>query len=252
MLSHSCHNYTHLIARWRAVARAVGLRLFPIAEADGLPVYALKTRALGKEGGVYLSAGIHGDEPASTEGLLAWARKNLEELRRMPLLIFPCLNPWGLVMNRRSDAAGNDLNRLFHSDAHPVPAAVRREAEVHRFEAALLLHEDYDARGVYLYEHASLDPWGERVLDAVQARVPRDPRGRIEGRRAVQGLVRPRFSAKRFEQMGHPEAVWLFLQGCKRSLTFETPSELGLGVRVDAQVAALERVVELYWTRVRG
>ena len=249
MLSHSCHDYFQLVARWRLVARATGLRLERIARVDGYPVYALRSRSLSGGGGLYLSAGIHGDEPASTEGLLEWAQGNVEVLREMPLLIFPCLNPWGLVRNCRLDAAGNDLNRMFHSDAHPTTEAVRRYGHAYRFEAALMLHEDYDARGVYLYEHGSDDPWGEHILEAVEGDISRDLRERIEGRRAVQGVVRPRFSAKRFERMGHPEAVWLFLRGCRRSLTFETPSELSLRVRVAAQVAAIKRFVELYGSR---
>ena len=146
----SSHDYHYLMQRWRGLARSAGLRLLSIATVDGFPLYCLKSPALGQGGGLYLSAGIHGDESASTEGLLVWAQRSHAQLRHLPVLLFPCLNPWGLVMNRRSDAEGNDVNRMFHGDHHPTVAAVRQTAAPHMFESAMLLHEDYDAQGVYL------------------------------------------------------------------------------------------------------
>ncbi len=241
----SCHDYPRLIARWRALARASGLRLLAIAQVDGYPVYCLKTPALSTAPGLYLSAGIHGDEPASTEGLLAWAQNHQASLRGLPLLLFPCLNPWGLARNQRSDASGNDVNRMFQGDIHPTTAAVRREVRPHRFSAAMLLHEDYDALGIYLYEHSRTPPFGELILQAAEALIPRDPRPKIDGRSARQGILRPRLSLKRFEEIGHPEAVWLHQIGCRRGVTFETPSEMALELRIQAQVAAIGRIVEL-------
>ena len=242
----SCHDYPSLIARWRALARASGLRLLKIAQVDGYPVYCIKTPALSTAPGLYLSAGIHGDEPASTEGLLAWAQSQQASLRGLPLLLFPCLNPWGLARNQRSDAAGNDLNRMFHLETHPTTAAVRRVAGPHCFSAAMLLHEDYDALGIYLYEHSRTPPFGELILQAAESVIPRDPRSKIDGRSAGQGVLRPRLSPKKFEKIGHPEAVWLHLSGCRRSVTFETPSEMALELRIRAQMAAIGRIVELH------
>ncbi len=227
------------------LCQRLGLRLERIARVDGFPVYCVKSPGLESQPGLYLSAGIHGDEPASTEGLFAWAQRADEQLRRLPVLIFPCLNPWGLVMNRRSDASGKDLNRLFHTDHHPTVAAVRRVSEPYSFESALLLHEDYDARGVYLYELSRHPPLGDSILSAAGAVIPRDQRLRVEGRRARNGIVATRFSPKRFERIGHPEAVWLHLRGCSRNITFETPSEAGLESRIEAQAAAVLRMVEL-------
>jgi protein MpaA len=244
-MQQSSHDYRHLIQRWRILARRMGLRLQTIAKVDDFPVYCLQSPALESAPGLYLSAGIHGDESASTEGLLAWAQGAALELGRLPLLIFPCLNPWGLVMNRRSDASGNDLNRMFHGDHHPTVAAVRRVSAPYAFESAMLLHEDYDARGVYLYELSRKPQLGDSILSAAGRVIPRDQRPKVEGRRARNGIVTPRFSLKRFEKMGHPEAVWLHLRGCSRSITFETPSEAALEARIAAQTAALERMVEL-------
>ena len=244
-MSQSCHDYRRLSARWRAVSRAAGIRLQTIAVADDLPVFCLKSPALSLSGGIYLSAGIHGDEPGATEGLIAWAEERQSDLAALPVVIFPCLNPWGLTMNRRSDSNGHDLNRLFHHDQHPTIVAVRKIVQLHRFCAALMLHEDYDAEGVYLYEHRKTDAAGPQLLDAAEKVIPRDPRTRIDGRRAKNGLLNPRFSPQLFEKIGHPEAIWLHLHGSARSITFETPSEFALEQRAAAHLAVINRLVEL-------
>lgn len=244
-MAHRCHDYRHLSARWRAVARESGLASHTLCEASGMKVLYLKSPSLAEDGGIYLSAGVHGDEPGATEGLLAWATDNQRRLAALPLLIFPCLNPWGLTQNRRTDEDGFDLNRCFHNDQHPTVAAVRRVAGKRRFDAALMLHEDYDGEGVYLYEHRRSEQWGDRILDAGATAIPREPRRLIEGRRANSGLLTPRFSPSIFKKIGYPEAIWLHLNGCTRSITFETPSEFALEKRIAAQQAAIETLVGL-------
>jgi predicted deacylase len=156
------HHYGALVQRWRAVARTVGVRLRRFATAGEDPLFYLKTPALAASGGIYISAAIHGDEPATSEALITWAEKHAHRLAGWPLLIFPCLNPWGLRNNIRLDAAGLDLNRSFHLDDHPVIAALKEVAAPRQFELALMLHEDYDGQGFYLYEINRARPfWGE-------------------------------------------------------------------------------------------
>lgn len=191
--------------------------------------------------GLYLSAGIHGDEPAAPEALTRWAEKNAARLMKMPLLIFPCLNPWGLRNNVRTDSSGRDLNRLFHSDTHPVVAAVRRVTRPHQFHTALLMHEDYDAQGVYLYEvQRGAQRRGEELLARAEKILPRDPRRKIDTSTARDGLIRRRVTRKFFAKMGWPEAIWLHFEHARHTFTFETPSEAGLELRVRAHMAVLE------------
>jgi hypothetical protein len=238
---HRVHDYRHLIARWRSVARAAGLRLRPLASEGGFELFYIQTPPLAGKAGLYLSAGIHGDEPAAPEALFCWAKKNAARLAAMPLLIFPCLNPWGLRMNVRTDSRGRDLNRLFHHGRHPVVAAVRKVTRPHRFQIALAMHEDYDAQGVYLYEvQRGRRGFGEALLDCSVRILPVDPRRKIDISIANNGLIRRRISAKRFEAMGHPEAIWLHLFHSENTFTFETPSEAALELRVRAHMAVLD------------
>lgn len=243
-MSHRAHDYAFLVERWRAVAAAAGTRLKEIARADAARVFCLRTPALKKEGGVYISAGIHGDEPASSEALITWAEENIDRFPSIPLFLFPCLNPWGLVNNRRDDASGTDLNRVFHTDTSAVISGLKRAIAGYRFTLALSLHEDFDGQGLYLYEVKRERPfWGEDLLEAARPIMPIEGRARVDGRKANGGLIRRRIDAKRFGKIGYPESVWLHLHHACRALTIETPSEFALEQRVRAHLAIIEECV---------
>lgn len=246
MQTHRAHDYPFLIRRWRALAARARLRVELLANARGAKHYFIRTPALTPHGGLYLSAGIHGDEPAATEALLVWAEQNAARLRDLPLLILPCLNPWGLVNNSRFDDRGIDLNRTFHLDTSPPVRAVKRLIATHCFDAAIMLHEDYDGQGLYLYELDSARPfWGEKLLDAARPIIPIEGRKKVDGYKAKGGIVRRRFNQKRFDAIGYPEAIWLHLHHAQRSITVETPSEFALTQRVQAHVAVLDAAAHL-------
>ena len=243
-MSHRAHDYRHLLERWRAVARKSGVPLRRLVRADGYEHYYLRTPALAATGGIYFSAGIHGDEPGSTEALVTWAEQQGKKLSRLPLFLLPCLNPWGLTMNIRLNIAGVDLNRSFHRTDLPVIEAMKRVVAGHQFEAASALHEDYDGQGIYLYEVQHVQPyWGEALLAAARPHLPSDPRVRIDGRKAVNGIHRRRIDMKRFAQIGHPEALWLHREHAARTFTVETPSEFALERRVAAHIAVIDNMV---------
>ena len=123
--SHRCHDVPFLLKRWRAVARAARLSLQTIHVSGGFPVLFLHS-ADSTEPRLYLSAGVHGDEPAPVVALLEWAEENIARLRGMPVALFPLFNPSGLALNTRADHEGTDLNRRFHDATHPHIAAWQR------------------------------------------------------------------------------------------------------------------------------
>lgn len=273
------HDYKHLIERWRAVAKKAGIPLRRLVRADGYDLYSLITPALSlpngpaltatpppgnyqpstlhhqlaPASGVYVSAGIHGDEPASTEGLITWAEAQTpSRLRKLPLLLLPCLNPWGLVNNRRCTATDIDLNRSFHLEKTlPVIRALKSLVAPYQLAASLMLHEDYDGQGVYLYEvqrAAQLRDthhWGEALLTAARTHsgIPTDPRPKVDGRKITAGIHRRRIDHRRFDKIGFPEAIWLHLEHSARTFTVETPSEFAIEKRVAAQVAMIDETI---------
>ncbi len=236
------HHYGHLVARWRKLARRAGLRFKEFARAGEYACHCAETpRASGNA--LFISAAIHGDEPAAAEGLLRWAEANADSLRTMPLLIFPCLNPWGLVHNQRTDAQGLDLNRAFDRDDLSPVAELKRWIAGRRFAASLCLHEDYDALGVYVYEisrRPELD-LGRAMLETAGAVLPIDTRKTIEGRRFDRGLMLRRSRLQNIPL--HPEAIYLYLHHTDQALTFEAPSESSLALRVETMARAVDLFV---------
>ena len=243
-LGHRAHDYPFLLKRWRKVARATGLKLGELSPAVEPKVFYLKSKNLPGNGGIYISAGIHGDEPGGTEALITWAEENVKRLSKLPCILFPCLNPWGLINNCRRDQNGRDLNRVFQHDEVPAIKMLKALIKPYRFALSLTLHEDYDAQGVYLYEIERVMPfWGEKLLEAARPVIPRDPRPTIEGRRAKNGLVRRKINMRKFPLV--PEALYLHMNQSDRTFTIETPSEFDIRLRVRAQIAVIDECAHL-------
>lgn len=245
LLHPQAHDYPHLIRRWRKLAPKAGLRLEKYASAGGYDLFCLVSRRSAPEApSMYFSAGVHGDEAAATEGLIEWAEKNPRILQESQVLIFPCVNAWGLVNNCRRDADGRDLNRSFHLNSVPQIAAQLQRLTGRRFDLAMTLHEDYDARGAYIYEVPRQKPyWAEKLLLAAARHVPSDPRRSIEGRAARGGVIRP--AVRRDSMPEWPEAFALYFGNAARVFTVETPSEFHLDDRIAAQAAILAKAAAL-------
>lgn len=242
--THKVHDYGHLIARWRRIARGAGLVLRSFARVGEFSVHYLRTRG-SLEGGFYVSAGVHGDEPAGPTALALWAELHLAALVRagnLPLFILPCLNPWGLVENRRSDPAGRDLNRSFNRRVSPIRELLHLIAD-EQFALGVALHEDYDARGMYLYEiNDAPSDLGAVLLRACQSKAMGvDPRRTIENFPFKDGLLRQRILPEDVEM--HPEALAVYPRHAPHFITFETPSEFSLAHRIRAHVRLLEGCV---------
>lgn len=253
---HGAHDYGALLEQWRNLIEPCCLSETTLSDQGGHPVVAYQTEAYdpaakaGVTKNVYLCAGVHGDEPAGAWGLLEWAEDRGESLREVPALIVPCLNPWGMIYNRRHDSRDRDLNRAFHETDIPVIRAWHELVGGAAFRIALHLHEDYDARGIYLYEltRPGLDA-GEPALRACEEIIPREPRAEIDGSPFENGLLRRADDIERVvaEELdgGYPEAIWVFLKHAHAALTFETPSEYSLWRRVAAQRRFIETVLEI-------
>ncbi len=101
---------------------------------------------------VYLSTGIHGDEPAGLVALRDLFRDNLWPAE-LNLGICPCLNPQGCELGTRENASGHDLNRDYRN---PRSTEVRLHLEwlsaLTPWDVSICLHEDWESHGFYLYE----------------------------------------------------------------------------------------------------
>ena len=101
---------------------------------------------------VYISAGMHGDEPAGMWALASLVRDGLLD-PRFSYRLWPCYNPTGFAAGTRSNAEGFDVNRSFGRGGTTAEAKAILTANRDRaFALAIDLHEDHEADGFYLYE----------------------------------------------------------------------------------------------------
>ena len=193
---------------------------------------------------IYISAGIHGDEPA---GPLA-IRQLLEEEVWPPdvnLWVLPCLNPTGFALNRRENAGGVDLNRQYlQPKAEETLAHIDWLERQPRFDLCLCLHEDWESHGFYVYE---LNPDGqpslaERIVTRVAEVCPIDNSEIIEGRHARKGVIRP--DVDPWSRPQWPESFFLLTYKTRQSYTLEAPSDFPLSVRVAALVQGVRAGLE--------
>ena len=236
------HDYKLLIKKWRALVRKNGWKIKKIAESADMPIYEVFS---GKEDSgnlVYISAGIHGDEPASVWALYSWFEMQSESHDELSFMIFPCLNPFGLINNIRFDSDGDDLNRSWGSTEKSLISKIIERTKPFSFSMAINLHEDYDANGIYLYESLDgkmRDDLALQILSSGSKYIPVDSRKKIEGRWSKNGIIRP--SPSSLPKEGLPEAAFLQRGKAKRTLVLETPSEYDLRQRIKAQVAMIQK-----------
>ena len=122
---------------------------------------------------VLLTGGVHGSEPAGTEGLLRF----IEKLAASPDLypgvafdIIPLANPWGWVHNKRLNHQGYDLNRDFASFNTQEGRILRDFLARNHYDLIIEHHEDSSAKGFYLYQIANgHDALCRKAIDAVRA-----------------------------------------------------------------------------------
>ncbi len=241
-----------LAARFATAAGAARMRLEPFGEAGGCPLLALTKRTPGPQPRIYLSAGIHGDEPAPPLALLAMIEAGVFD-ERATWFLCPLLNPAGFIGGTRENAGGLDLNRdykdLRSAEIAAHAAWLRRQPN---FDLSLCLHEDWESTGFYLYE---LNPTARVSLaDAMIAAVTPfcriDQAAEIDGRPvAAPGIIRPVSDPLMRENW--PEAIYLRAHHTTLSYTLETPSAFPLAQRIAAQRAAIETALQLATASLR-
>jgi len=122
---------------------------------------------------VFLSGGIHGNEPGGVETLARF----IESLARNPALygnvsfeIVPLTNPWGWAHDVRYDRDGIDINRDLAPQRSQEARIIAGYLKENRYDLMIDDHEDPSASGYYMYQYAM--PWQDmsrKVIAAVRA-----------------------------------------------------------------------------------
>jgi hypothetical protein len=227
-----------------AVARRAGFAAERLGEIETHPLLAYTKRAAGPRPRVYLSAGIHGDEPAPPLALLRLVAGGVLDAQ-CTWFVCPLLNPSGFLRGTRHNFQDIDLNRDY-KDARSAEvrghvAWLRRQPN---FDLAICLHEDWEAKGFYLYE---LNPdnrssVANAMLAAARTQSPIETAGVIDGRKVtVPGLIHPVGDPLLRETW--PEAIYLCHHHSTLGYTMETASSLALDQRIATHCAVLRAAI---------
>jgi len=211
-----------------------------VRDAD---LFALRRPNSTARANVYISTGIHGDEPAGPLAVLQLLQEDIWP-DDAALWLCPCLNPTGFPLNRRENAVGIDLNRDYRQLQSPeVRAHVEWLQRQPRFDVSLCLHEDWESNGFYIYELNSDNrpSFAEKILEAAAKVCPVDASPMIEDWPAQNGVIRPQVNPA--ERPQWPEALYLITHKTRQSYTLEAPSDFPLPARVAALAAGVRAVL---------
>ncbi len=234
-------NVDQLLADFNSAALKANFEVHTYGSAHGYPLYAFtRNSASANAPHVYISTGIHGDEPAPPLALLRILQNDaLPDDRNYYLC--PCMNPVGLHAGTRENIDAIDLNRDFTAFQTSEIRQHRDwlEAHIPQLSLAIHLHEDWESSGFYLYElNFQNNPSRARsILTAAAAHLPIETAEQIDGYPAKAGIIRPTSLPDIPE--GLPEALYLQQRYQSLNYTLETPSALALDTRIDAMEAAL-------------
>lgn len=233
--------------RFDHLAMQAGFHRERLAVVDGLAIPAYTRTPQSGEGQplVYLSSGIHGDEPSGPMAILELLKGGFFD-DRVKWLICPTLNPVGLTEGTRENGQGVDMNRDYlerKSVEVQAHAAWLEQQEVP--EIFISLHEDWESTGFYLYEiNVAGKPSAARaILKAAAQEIAPEPEEVIDDHdvREAGWIDHPPTA----DLPKHwPEAIFLAERGAGVSYTLETPSSLGLMERVRCHHRAARQAVE--------
>jgi predicted deacylase len=233
-------DWTSYHHEFRHAAELAGFSATSLASLPTGPILVWERPGTGPR--IYLSAGIHGDEPAGPLALLQLLRDGFFEKTSPHWTICPTLNPSGLLAGTRENACGIDLNRDYWSRG-----SLEVTAHTAWFEAQAVpdlfisLHEDWESAGFYFYEinlHDDQPHRARKILEAVEPWFSAEIGPEIDGHTVREaGWIYHEAEADVPE--GWPEAIFLAKMGCPVSFTFETPSHAPLPVRIQAHAAAV-------------
>lgn len=230
---------SHFQAAFRFAAEGSGFFPTVLMELATGPLMAWERPGNGPH--IYLSAGIHGDEPAGPLALLELLETGFFNTDCQWSLC-PALNPTGLAAGTRENDHGMDLNRDYWlRESVEVAAHARWLDRIATPDLVVSLHEDWETAGFYFYEINLADDKPSRARQILKAVWPwflPEVGPEIDGHEVrADGWIY--HAAEPDLPQGWPEAIYLAEKGCPLSFTFETPSAAPLSKRIAAHAAAV-------------
>ena len=232
-------DYGDIARRIEALGDRAQTRL--LGEAGGYPIHGV---SWGDEGQplVWLTGGVHGDEPAGVEAVLRFLERDAWP-EGLAFAVVPCVNPHGWVHNQRENAQGCDINWSYARDDVVEVQVVKDMARGRCFEFVVDFHEDWESPGFYIYEiRRNGVPIAQDIARQVAEICPLNGSAEIEGQPARGGVVYPDITEEEATR-GRGIPLELFRHHTDHLLTTETPTGLDMETRVATHLAVLDAVV---------
>ncbi|MCZ6801249.1 MAG: hypothetical protein O7F12_12260, partial [Nitrospirae bacterium] len=158
-------------------------------------------------------------------------------------------------LNQRENHMGIDLNRDYLNPAtKEVIAHINYIEEQEPWDLSLIIHEDWESDGFYLYDKPTdlTDGWAKTIVERVRKVCPIDLSEAIDKMSSSEGIISPRFENIKEDPKlkgQWPEAIYLFMtEKVRGSFTFEAPSSYDMPTRIKALETAILTSVELLST----
>lgn len=218
---------------------------------------------------VYVSAGIHGDEPAGVECAVRLIEQLSDNQRykywdflidTYNLIISPCDNPYGYERDIRENSVGLDLNRMFETprqvkETEFIVESLERSqqqkdisnddgSKQFAITLALDLHEDMDSTGFYLWERRKSyhTPIGDAIINKINSVCSINRTPIIEGHHNDNGVIT---LLDQITSKGWTRGRYLAEYEDTPCLILETPTRLTWDTRITTHMMAVQTAIDL-------
>lgn len=139
-------------------------------EALPFPKIVMKPRTRAtKPFRVLITAGVHGNEPLGVQTAIDVVHHLARTGTAVPseIVILPTVNLEGLLIGKRTTRTGEDLNRLFEEDSHPVLMRIKKEIGNEPFDLSLDLHGANSRSGFFVIRSGPDRDVARKALDHI-------------------------------------------------------------------------------------
>jgi hypothetical protein len=211
---------------------------------SSLPLWVLRKPALNPAAKtICLMAGLHGNEPAGVQALVAL----LQDMQVRPAafathryVVVPLANPWGWAHDLRHNGDNRDAARQFVSGSAQEATLLKKLFTAERCDLLVDLHEDRFHDGFYLLAYGESDWAGvEKTLRTIET-------GTGVHRASVGDAGVLQFAPANFSGIVRTTApLWARMNGAAHAFIVETHDGLPLTQRVVIHRLAIEGLSRL-------
>lgn len=213
------------------------------------PIYSINLKSKSESPiKIFLTAGVHGDEPAGVEAVVKFLEAdNSKLLEHFEFLIIPCLNPYGYSHNVRWNSEGIDINRTFEDNLSIEAVLIKTLLADKQLDIFIDFHEDWEYRGFYLFEISKNgNELGKEIINKIGSTCEIKKDEVIDGFINNNGVIK--LDCEEFGERAL--ALYLSNHHIQHSITLETPTQWDFDKRVLTHLESLSIILESYLRQV--